>query len=253
MEINREVLRHGAVVARYGSVALAGIAIGFGVSHYRLKKEMAESQTRQTRLQIQIKGMQTQVKELGDILKKRTEALNTLSEAIDAASADKMPLDEPEKPELLELLDSYRIPEIPARVVSIFPEEKPKPWDQEKENADRERYQGRPYVISVEEFQANELDLPQQTVTFYEGDRVLVDYEDVPIYNYPNVVGELLFGHGSGDPNIVYVRNPRGKVEYEVLRDHGHYASEVLGHEIEHEHEESDLKHGDIRRFRRDD
>lgn len=255
MQINREVLRHGAVIARYGAVALVGASIGFGVSHFRSKKQLDILQQSQTRLQ-------KQIRELGESLKNSSDALAQLDAEIRNASADKVPLN----PNQLRFVEEVNTPLSqlntddnpmyvlkPAKVVSIFPEERTEPWDQEKENAARERHQGRPYIISVDEFQENELDLAQQTITFYEGDRVLVDQEDVPIYNYGNVVGELLFGHGSQDPNIVYVRNPRGKIEYEILRDHGSYAIVVLGQDIEDEAEEADLKHGNNYRFRRDD
>jgi hypothetical protein len=53
----------------------------------------------------------------------------------------------------------------------------------------------------------------------------------------------LVFGHGSGDPNVVYIRNEKLQAEYEVLRDPGSYEIEVLGGHVEREMQEVDLKH----------
>jgi len=80
----------------------------------------------------------------------------------------------------------------------------------------------------------------------------LCDSHDKPIYNHSEVVGELLFGHGSNDPNVVYIRNPKLEAEYEILRDEGSYEEIVLGEQIEHEAEEGDLRHSAVLRMRRE-
>ncbi len=113
----------------------------------------------------------------------------------------------------------------------------------------------RPYVIHQEEFFAEEMeseDFIQTTLTYYAGDDVLVDQEEKPIYNRSELVGDaMLFGHGSGDPNCVYVRNMERRMEYEVLRDPGHYRVEVLGLELEQEENAKDLRHSKApRKFR---
>jgi hypothetical protein len=41
----------------------------------------------------------------------------------------------------------------------------------------------------------------------------------------------LRFGHGSGDPNVVYIRNPKLEADFEVTRSAGKYAKEVLGYD----------------------
>ena len=112
---------------------------------------------------------------------------------------------------------------------------------------------GAPYVISFEVFQENEFDWSQETVTFYTGDDILADESDSPIYNYRSLFGELHFGYGSGDPNVVYIRNPSLRREWEVLRSTGHFAIEVLGMEAEERFEKQDLKHSnEPRKFRSD-
>lgn len=127
-------------------------------------------------------------------------------------------------------------------------------WDIDEEIKKRSPHH--PYVIHQEEFFAEELeseDFIQATLTYYAGDDVLVDQEDKPLYNRQDLIGDCLnkFGHGSGDPNCVYVRCIPQRMEYEVIRDPGHYRIEVLGLEMEQEERAQDLKHSKApRRFR---
>jgi hypothetical protein len=104
-------------------------------------------------------------------------------------------------------------------------------WDMEAEL--ERRTDEAPYILHVEEFVNDELGFSQSTLTYYEGDDILTDEKDVPIYDKTNVVGDLRFGYGSGDPNVVYIRCPKLRAEFEVLRDQGSYAFEVLGVDVE--------------------
>jgi len=120
-------------------------------------------------------------------------------------------------------------------------------WDYHEEAKNRSENQ--PYILHRTEFFANEREYPHSTLTYYEGDDVLCDEQDVPIYGKEKLLGELKFGHGSEDPEIVYIRNDERESEYEVLLDHGHYQVEVLGQEIG-DVLNNDLKHAHIRKFR---
>ena len=100
-----------------------------------------------------------------------------------------------------------------------------------------------PYIIHRDEFILNEEDNTQLTITYYEGDEVVCDEDDVPMYDHERMLGPLLFGKGSEDQSIVYIRNPIVGTEYEVIRDRGFYQVEVLGAEIEGQMEKNDLKH----------
>jgi hypothetical protein len=73
----------------------------------------------------------------------------------------------------------------------------------------------------------------QTTLTFYSGDNILADEQDSPVYNYESVVGNLRFGHGSNDSNVVYIRNEKLEAEYEVLLFDGSFEIEVLGYVAE--------------------
>ena len=124
---------------------------------------------------------------------------------------------------------------------SIWPttDDEPDDWDYEVEERARQLLEpGVPYVIHRKEFEDEDAGYGQSTLSYYQGDDVLCDEHDTPIYNAKDYVPmPLEFGKGSGDPNVIYIRNPRLEAEYEILLDHGHYAVEVLGAEIEHSFE----------------
>lgn len=100
-----------------------------------------------------------------------------------------------------------------------------------------------PYVISHEEFMQNENDYIQNTLTYYAGDDVLADDRETPVEDVEGTVGSTnlaRFGHGSGDKNVVYIRNERLDLDFEVVYDENKYAEKVLGY----------IEHSDSRRHR---
>lgn len=132
--------------------------------------------------------------------------------------------------------------EAQPNVVSIFPANSDDDWDFDKEVM--LRTPDAPYIIHKDEFFGDEMGWDtQQTLTWYEGDKILCNEQDIPIHKPDNLVGELKFGHGSGDPNVVYIRNESLQAEYEVLRDRGSYEIDVLGGQVEKQLQEDDLKH----------
>jgi len=104
-------------------------------------------------------------------------------------------------------------------------------WDYELEV--RNRQTNMPYVIHKDEFFENEEGRRQNTYTYYEGDNIMVDELETVIYNHAGMMGDLKFGHGSGDPSVVYIRNEALKHEWEILLHKGEYTQEVLGHRPE--------------------
>jgi hypothetical protein len=114
-------------------------------------------------------------------------------------------------------------------VINVFPDEDDD-WDYDEEV--KHRTPDHPYIIHRDEYFSNELDYRQSTLTFYEGDEILCDEQDVPVYNPEKVVGKIIFGHGSQDISICYVRNEHLEAEYEILVDHGYFQQEVLGAEL---------------------
>lgn len=122
-------------------------------------------------------------------------------------------------------------------------------WDFEVELANRTSTE--PYVIHKDEFYEAENGYHQTTLTYYAGDDIMVDEDNVPIFNYSQIVGELLFGHGSQDPNVFHVRNDKRKAEYEIIKDEGRYEVEVLGLDAT-EDIDREIKHSGVPKFRDD-
>lgn len=108
----------------------------------------------------------------------------------------------------------------------------PRDWDYNAELADRELNPDDPHVISYDEFTENADHHEQTTLMYYAMDDTLVDAQDKPIDNTEYTVGDdnlNRFGHGSGDPNVVYVRNTKIDLDFEIVRDHGSYQKQVFG------------------------
>lgn len=124
-------------------------------------------------------------------------------------------------------------------------------WDLEEEMKNRRSTE--PYVIHKDEYFEDDQGFTQVQLTYYAGDDMLCDEEDKPVYNFDRILGQMKFGHGSGDPAIFYVRNETRRAEYEVVRNDGHYSVEVLGLEMEVDAEQNDLRHSNSPgKFRRD-
>lgn len=113
-------------------------------------------------------------------------------------------------------------------------------WDHDIELSQRNGVD--PYIIHADEYIEDEMGFTQETVTFYEGDEIMVDSHETPMYGWARIMGELRFGHGSKDPNVVYIRNEGIEMEWEVLRHTGSYSIEVRGLEADEEVEE-EIRH----------
>lgn len=139
-------------------------------------------------------------------------------------------------------------PEATVNVVHIFRSSDDQ-WDYEAEVS--QRSPNEPYVIHRDEYVSDEMGYEQTTVTYYAGDDIMTDINDVPIYNHATIIRPLKFGHGSGDPNVVYIRNEHLELEWEVLLHTGRYEIEVLGHQLEHRYEQETLAHSNsVLKFR---
>lgn len=105
--------------------------------------------------------------------------------------------------------------------------------DMEELTAISTPHAGNPYIVPVHVFMANELGHSQETLTYYEGDRILSDDQDDPVEDVESTVGmrNLVFGHLSNDENVVYVRNERLTLDFEICRSYGSFAKEV--HDID--------------------
>lgn len=88
------------------------------------------------------------------------------------------------------------------------------------------------YIITPAEFEQNETDYIQQTLTWYEKDNVLTDAREDKIEEPDKVVGLIVvrdFLENQEDPHVLHVRNETLQLDFEVLRSEKYYAVEVLG------------------------
>lgn len=89
-----------------------------------------------------------------------------------------------------------------------------------------------PYVISVEEFMEERDEFEKNTVTYFDGDDVLCDEREAVIPDVENTVGTdslTKFGVDSNDSKVVYVRNEKLAIDYEIILDDRSYSDVVLG------------------------
>lgn len=112
----------------------------------------------------------------------------------------------------------------------------------------------RPFIITFDEFNEGAEGFETISLTYFEGDDTLMDDQQMPFSDSDGVVGDdnlTRFGYGSGDANMLYIRNPGSQIDFEVARSKGKFAVEVLGlddDEITH----SDRPRG-TRKFRHQD
>lgn len=179
-------------------------------------------------------------------------SMESLQEEVDHGSDSRSLAAQFVQDRIQQAMEEHQLPEEePAAeevVTSIFSRGNNDDWDYEAEK--RKRNTNEPYVIHRDEFWNDEQGYTQTTLTYYAGDDIMVDEEDAPVYNYQQVTGPLLFGHGSEDQNVFHVRNDKRRAEYEIIRDDGLYSVEVLGLHIEDNVRARDLRHSNDRRFK---
>lgn len=92
-----------------------------------------------------------------------------------------------------------------------------------------------PYVISIDDFMEDN-GFEKNSLTYFSSDDVLVDERELPIDDVEGTVGAFnlanMFGdpHGlSKDENVLYVRNERLEVDFEIALSLVSFAETVLG------------------------
>lgn len=221
-----------------------GVAIGWGVASKRLRT------TYEQKADEEIAGMKehydSKLKALDNKQEKTT--LDTVVKDLEYATqgddgGGKIPYhkagSEPDKPE-------PEVQNVFENAVEDPEVEMSDGWDYALEVAGRTP--DVPYVIHRDEYNEESQETEgydQYTLTYFEGDDVLCRDDDTVITDQDGTVGLgnlAKFGHGSGDPNIVYIRNEELKVNLEVVHSDGKYAVEVAGFK------EDELKHSSMRR-----
>jgi hypothetical protein len=111
----------------------------------------------------------------------------------------------------------------------------------------RKRSPDAPYVIHYDE--RHEMSYQDMTLTYWDKDDVLSNERDEVIDpdERSALIGEDTlnrFGHGSGDRDIVFARNDKMELIFEICRSPNSFAEEVHG--FSHD----DLSHGNLERMR---
>lgn len=243
VEVVKELGRpHPYVVAGLIGVSVAsGIAVGYYVAKRKLEtkyEEIAQQEIGEMRAHFVLKTEAT----MNRITKPQLETVINELRYRDAhnVAEDFEPAED----------EKEIVPTPVSEVHNIFTRQKaeveelsPDMWDYAIEIKNRSPEV--PYVIHHDEFVENQPDYDQTTLTYYEEDDVLADTDDSIIEDTDALIclGNLnKFGHGSNDPNIVYIRNDERQLNIEVCRSGGSYAEEVHG-----------MKHSDESRHSRPD
>lgn len=134
----------------------------------------------------------------------------------------------------------YAAPDTESEIDNVF-ENPVGEWDYDAEIAQRGPRD--PFVIHADEYHGEESGFRQSQLTYYAGDDVMTDEDDQPVFNFEDITGPLMWGHGSNDQDLFYVRNPRLEAEYEITRSYDAYAHAILGIEAEAAASAEDVRH----------
>lgn len=226
-EIAEGVAQSTSTVGGRVALAVGGMIIGAGIGYYLAKKQLetkyqtiANEEIAEMRMHYLAKEKELEEKK-PDLDSVMTDlGYTTKLEGPDETTWVKFSPDAPG-----EEVEKITLPSETAEVVDMTDE-----WDYVVE------LQGRsedvPYVIHRDEYFGEETPYEQITLTYYEGDDVLADSHDTPVDDQDAMVGLgnlSRFGHGSGDPNVVYIRNHELELEIEIVHDDGKFAEKVHG------------------------
>ena len=208
--------------------AAAGLGTGLGLGYILTKRH----------LEVKYAALCDQeVAEAREFYRTRTSspvvAKPTLDEVVTHLGYDKVSPSE----ELQNQVEEAKLEaELEDRPANIFdtpqpPKEELEPeWDWASEL--KARTEAAPYIIHRDEFVQNEREYTQSTLTYFEGDDVICDERDSVIDDRDELIGfDLLdrFGHGSGNKDVLYIRNPVRELDMEIVRSSGSYAQDVHG------------------------
>ncbi len=221
-----------------GTTAIASLLVGSGAGYFLAKKHLELKYEEIAKQEI------AEAKEFYKVLHKKGE-FETPGEAVKALLPENDSDNEftrTAKTKALSALKTYSgeidvetitRDRVKVETVNVFAEAEvkegtPEEWARELRNRTEEA----PYILNAEEFQEQVSGYTQLTLTYYEGDDVLVDEREDVIQEPDEMVGVYnlkRFGEWSGDARTVYVRNDVRELEFEILRHDGKYGEVVAG------------------------
>jgi len=239
IEFRKWVIPTGVGITSFG----AGVGVGYFLLHRKFNKkinladvEIEELKSEQLELDFKRaeldrefnQQIQQSVRVIREFKERGQEFLKLMANTVDEARMKVVTSNHPSNGILKQVVDDFTKDDV---MVNVFTNDDEDDWDYEEEL--KNRTPDHPYIIHRDEYFSNEMDCSQSTLTYYAGDNIFTDEQDVPIYNPDKIVGDVEFGKGSRDPSICYVRNEDLMAEYEILLDHGYYQQEVLGESVE--------------------
>ncbi len=225
-EVTRRI--NGQSAAYFGGGLVVGVAVGFFFGRRWMREKIkaeafAESQEEIAQIRESYKAREMAKESL--VKEKTTEEI-VAERGYSTAEPPSRPLAAPVP---------VQIEAVPGRIEETVDVETTDSWSFPVEELQRSPEQ--PYVIHHDEFNDQGADerysgYRQTAYTYYAVDDVIVDTDDTPVPHADMVVGQenLKWGHGSGDPDIVFIRNERLELEIEITRVPRSYEEEVLGH-----------------------
>lgn len=233
MNINTKV-----IVSGVSGLVLGGV-LGFVVTQRVLSAKYAEiAQTEIDSVKDHYKLIRDTSNRVEDILVRGTLSEmdeHTITKAVNQTLRVQLGYSTPEDEE--DVIDeepsaSEVRPERESRKMTIEEAEDINTLDPEFQQMLESRSDSEPYILTVDEFMENDLSHVTESLVYYEGDDTLVDEREQVIPEVGELIGHdalTKFGKYSKDKNIVYVRNVRKEMDFEIARDERSYIEAVAG------------------------
>jgi hypothetical protein len=243
-EVSRGITTHDM------AFIVGGLCMGFGIGYFFAKRRLETKYNKLAEEEIDTMREHFRAKEVAREEKPRLTDVSKQSQALANLKEGKKNAQQPEQktpePKVMEEDDDGESEAVDPQSVE-FPDgyipnehETPGGWSYKKELAHRQRFPDKPHIIHLDEL--GERDYTKASYTYYMADDIMADEQNRILEDVEGVIGmkNLRFGYGSGDPNIVYIRNDYLAMEMEVVRERGSFSEIVHG-----------IKHSDPSRRRK--
>jgi hypothetical protein len=158
----------------------------------------------------------------------KVEPSVVVDEAVAAAKTDSpVVVDEPLEPVQAAVDERIAEEEKQSYIRNVWDNATEDVLDAEAELAQRES--GRPYVVTTEEHMEGVDGYDVINLTYYAPNDLLLDHMELAVEDPDRLVGNenlLKFGQGSGDENVVYIRNEELAADIEIIRSSRSYEEE---------------------------
>jgi hypothetical protein len=195
-----------------------GVAIGFFFGHRWNKEQIKEEAFKQSEEEVEkIRQIYRSSAEGVRIVEDKPSLEDVVEERGYSTRVTDEEVDRPTRPPVVVKPATSSFPEHEQRIEKL----KDDVWDWDIERA--QRTHDRPYILHQTEFFEKERDegYARLTYTYYAGDETLTDEAEEIVENPDTVVGTFnldKFGHGADDVDVLYVRNQRLQMEFEICR-----------------------------------